>query len=505
MITNEPILFTKGLSKSFSGVTVLKDVEISLRPGVVTAVAGENGAGKSTLMKLLTGVYQPDSGEIYLRGKSVKFLNIRKSIQSGISIIHQELNLLPHLTVTENLFLGREELGMFGYLLSDEMNNKARYWLDQVDQSFDVETPVGDLSIAHQQMVEIARALSFQADIIIMDEPTDALTDSESKALFKVVKRLRAEGKSVVFITHRLNEIFDHCDEVVVLRDGAQTAYAKTTELNESSLIKHMVGRELEDRYPYIPAKLGHCAISLQSTYGIGFSNVSFEGYEGEVLGFSGLIGSGRTEVAKALFGITKFSRGTVKYFGNKQEFKSPSNAMEYGLVYVTEDRKLEGLLQDQTVSFNMTLSSLRRFSNKLGSISSKSISSSTNQFIERFSIKTPSQETLVSSLSGGNQQKVSIARALIVNPRVLILDEPTRGVDVGAKREIYQMINELKQQGLCILLLSSDMPELLGISDRIIVMSQGSTVAEFDRSEATQEKLLEATVDRPALSGVSL
>lgn len=488
------LLELQGIEKSFSGIPVLKGVDFTIRVGRVVALAGENGAGKSTLMKIISGIYQRDAGSVVYKGEAVQFVNARQSMDAGIGIIHQELNLLPELSVAENIFLGREPTKL-GRIQWDLIDKESRKWLGALKQDIDPKTLLGKLSIAQQQMVEIAKALSLNAEVIIMDEPTDALTDVETEILFEVVDGLRKQGKGLVFISHRLGEIFQMCDDVAILRDGEMVHQGPVSEITEDQLIHHMVGRELSDQYPYVPAKPGRIRIKVENLTAHGAQDISFSANSGEVVGFAGLVGAGRTELAKAIFGANPIQSGSVKIDGEAIRLRSPQDGVKAQIGYVTEDRKQEGLVQSQELGRNMTLTGLGRFSNVLGLVNKASEAVTISEYIEAFAIKTRDAQTMISNLSGGNQQKVSIAKSLVPEPKVLILDEPTRGVDVGAKREIYTLINKLKAEGLCILLISSDMPELLGISDRIMVLSNGKLTGSFEREDATQEKIMRCAV----------
>ena len=491
----ESLLELRRVYKGFSGVEVLKGVSLDIKKGQVVALAGENGAGKSTLMKIIAGIYERDAGDILFHGQPVKFSSARQSIDAGISIIHQELNLIPEMTVGENIFLGREPTNRFGRIDWSKIVSESYHWLGVLKQSIDPRQLLGGLSLAQQQMVEIARALSMNAEVIIMDEPTDALTEVETEILFKVVADLRDQGKGLVFISHRLNEIFTLCDEVAILRDGEMVHQGSVADIDEDTLIRHMVGRELSEQYPYVPAKPDKVRLTVENLSADGVDNVSFEAKAGEVVGFAGLVGAGRTELAKTIYGANRLSSGLIIIDGVTTDIKSPLDGVRAGIGYVTEDRKLEGLIQSHGLQQNLSLTGLFKFSNKLGVIDKKAERAEASKYINAFSIKTHGVDALVSQLSGGNQQKVSIAKSLVPEPRILILDEPTRGVDVGAKREIYALINQLKSQGLCILLMSSDMPELLGISDRILVMSQGRLTGSFSHDDADQESILRCTV----------
>ncbi len=485
------LLELRHVSKAFSNVRVLQGVDLTVEAGHVVALAGENGAGKSTLMKIITGIYHRDSGTMKFQGKEVQFHNARQSMDAGIAMIHQELNLLPALTVGENIFLGRELVNRAGRIKWSEIDEQSRFWLKQLKQDIDPREVIANLSIAQQQMVEIARALSMNAEVIIMDEPTDALTDVETKILFDVVDQLRSQGKGLIFISHRLGEIFQLCDDVAILRDGEMVHQCPVSEIDQDGLIRHMVGRELSEQYPYVTAKSAPVRLQVSQLEAKGVKGVSFAANAGEVVGFAGLVGAGRTELAKAIYGANRPTSGTVEIDGQAAQIRSPIDGVRAGIGYVTEDRKLEGLIQSQGLRSNMSLTGLFQFSSPLGHLDKKAERVAITEYINAFSIKTHGIDAVVSQLSGGNQQKVSIAKSLVPKPRILILDEPTRGVDVGAKREIYNLINDLKTQGLCILLMSSDMPELLGISDRILVMSHGRLTGAFEHNDADQESIM--------------
>ena len=489
------LLELTNVDKAFSGVQVLKGVDFTVQAGRVVALAGENGAGKSTLMKIITGIYSRDAGTVRFKGQEVTYTNARQSMDAGIAIIHQELNLLPELSVGENIYLGREPVDVTGRIRWGAIHEQSRRWLGELKQDIDPSTPLSRLSIAQQQMVEIARALSMNAEVIIMDEPTDALTDVETEILFDVVAKLRAEGKGLVFISHRLGEIFRMCDDVAVLRDGAMVHQGPVSEIVEDDLIRHMVGRELSRHYPFTKREPGPVRLRVGNLSAQGVQNISFDAHAGEVVGFAGLVGAGRTELAKAIYGANPITQGAVEIDGVKTKIRTPLDGVKAGIGYVTEDRKLEGLIQSQGLRRNMSLTGLFRFSNTLGMLDKKAERAEITKYINAFSIKTHGIDAVVAQLSGGNQQKVSIAKSLVPEPRILILDEPTRGVDVGAKREIYNLIDELKSQGLCILLMSSDMPELLGISDRILVLSGGKLTGSFTHEDADQESIMRCSV----------
>ena len=484
-----------GVVKEFPGVRALDDANLNIYPGRVMALLGENGAGKSTLMKVMTGIHERDAGTLKYLGRDVEFKGPRDSQEQGISIIHQELNLIPELSIAENIFLGREPMGRFGRIDWSTMKQEAQKLLDMLDVEYDPSTPVGKLSIGVQQMVEIAKALSFSSKVIVMDEPTDALTDRETESLFKVIRQLRAEGKGIVYISHRLPEIFQVCDDATIMRDGQFIDESPVSELTEDRIIELMVGRSLEEQYPRVEVEPGNLTLKVENLNASGIDNVSFSLREGEILGVSGLMGAGRTELMKALYGANPVSSGKVEVASVEQNIRTPAHGLSAGVVYISEDRKGDGLVLELSVRDNMSLCSLEQFTAAVGKIDRQQERESVADFIRRFNIKTPSDNQLIRNLSGGNQQKVAIAKGLMTNPKVLILDEPTRGVDVGAKKEIYQLINEFKARGMSILLVSSDMPEVLGMSDRVMVMHEGRVTGEFSQAEATQEKLMRCAV----------
>ncbi len=493
----EPLLQLKDIEKSFPGVKALSGASLNVYPGRVMALVGENGAGKSTMMKVLTGIYTKDAGSLLWLGKETSFKGPKYSEQAGIGIIHQELNLIPQLSIAENIFLGCEFVGRFGNIDWKAMYREADKLLVRLNLRFTSELLVGDLSIGDQQMVEIAKVLSYQSKVIIMDEPTDALTDTETESLFRVIRELRNQGCGIVYISHRMKEIFEICDDVTVLRDGQFVAEREVSSLSEDSLIEMMVGRKLEEQYPHIDKQPGNVRLQVENLSGPGVKEVSFTLREGEILGVSGLMGAGRTELMKVLYGALPKTAGRI-VLGDKEIIsRSPQEGLEHGIVYISEDRKRDGLILGMSVKENMSLTALRYFSRASGSLKHKEEELAVGDFIELFKVKTPSMEQPIGLLSGGNQQKIAIARGLMTRPNVLILDEPTRGVDVGAKKEIYQLINQFKADGLSIILVSSEMPEVLGMSDRIMVMHEGKASAIFTRDEATQEQLMAAAVGK--------
>ncbi|ATM98339.1 ribose ABC transporter ATP-binding protein RbsA [Proteus sp. GOKU] len=493
----EPLLELKDIDKSFPGVKALSGATLRIYPGRVMALVGENGAGKSTLMKVLTGIYKKDAGEVIYQGESCAFNGPKSSQEAGIGIIHQELNLIPELTIAENIFLGREFTRAFGAIDWKKMYAEADKLLARLNLAYSSHRLVSELSIGDQQMVEIAKVLSFGSKVIIMDEPTDALTDTETESLFSVIRELRDQGCGIVYISHRLKEIFEICDDVTVLRDGQFIGEKPVASLKEDTLIEMMVGRKLEDQYPRINIPQGKTKLNVINLSGEDVHDVSFSLHESEILGISGLMGAGRTELMKIIYGALPKTNGTVELDGKPCQIKKPAEGLEQGIVYISEDRKRDGLVLGMSVKENMSLTALRYFSRGMGVLNHKEEQLTVGDFIKLFNIKTPSMDQTIGFLSGGNQQKVAIARGLMTRPKVLILDEPTRGVDVGAKKEIYQLINKFKQEGLSIILISSEMPEVMGMSDRILVMHEGRISGEFSAHNVTQEMLMAAAVGK--------
>ncbi|CAO3358745.1 sugar ABC transporter ATP-binding protein [Azospirillum palustre] len=490
------LLDLQGVGKGFNGVTVLDGVDFRLRAGEVMALIGENGAGKSTLMRIVTGIVQPDSSSaMTFRGQPVRFTAPRQAIDAGIAMIHQELNLLPHLSVADNIWLGREPRNRLGLIDRGRMRREAKALLERLRQTIDPDCPVGSLSVGQQQMVEIARALSLNAELIVMDEPTDALTDVETAVLFEVIRGLKADGKGIVYISHRLGEIFALCDSVTVLRDGHMVHRGAVADLDEAALIRHMVGRSITDQYPYLPCPAGAERLTVEGLSADGVNDVSFSAAGGEILGFAGLMGAGRTELGKAIFGASRLRAGSVRVDGAEVRLRHPRDGVAAGIAYVPEDRKAEGLIQGHSIRTNMSLAALKQLCSPGGVVRQAAERFAVDRFMAAFAVKAHGIGAEVRTLSGGNQQKISLAKALMLSPKIVILDEPTRGVDVGARREIYGLINDLKAKGLCILLMSSDMPELLGLSDRILVMAGGRITGRFGRDEATQEKIMACAI----------
>ena len=495
-----PILKMTNIVKEFPGVKALDGVNIELYEGRVMALMGENGAGKSTLMKILSGVYKKDGGEIFYKGKKEDIKGPKDATNKGIAIIHQELNLVNDLSIGENIFLGREPKKGFR-IDFDKLHADSEVLLKRLNINKSSRELVENLSIGEKQMIEIAKALSLDAQIIIMDEPTDALTDKETESLFKVINELKADNKAIVYISHRLKEIFELCDYITVLRDGKFVGQEEISNLDEDKMIEMMVGRKLTDQFPHLEVEKGETILKLENVSNKFVKDISFEVKAGEILGISGLMGAGRSELAKTIYGHYPIESGTMIKKDMKlnkdlqMNLKSSVDGVKNRIAYVSEDRKGDGLILDLSIRENMTLSSLERISNSFVVDKNKE-KERVNSYIDRIRIKTPNMEQLIKNLSGGNQQKVAIAKALMIHPDVLILDEPTRGVDVGAKKEIYDLINEFKSQGKAIIMISSEMPELLGLSDRVLVLSHGQITGEFDIKEATQEKILKCAVE---------
>ena len=476
--------------KSFGSNQVLEGVNFELLDGEVHALMGENGAGKSTLMNILTGLHFSNQGTIVIDGVEKKFTSPKEAEEFGITFIHQEINTWPDMTVLDNLFIGKE-LSSYGLVKTKDMKKLAQAQFDKLDISIPLEKEAGRCSVGQQQMIEIAKALMTDAKIIIMDEPTAALTEKEADKLFEIIASLKAEGVSIVYISHRMEEIFQICDRVTVMRDGKTVDTKKISETSFEDVVKKMVGRELKDRFPSRPLEVGDVALEVKNLTKKGaFEDISFSIKAGEIIGFSGLMGAGRTEMMRAIFGLDAKDSGEVLIGGKQIRIDVPSQAVAQGIGFVTEDRKIEGLILDFSVRENISLPSLMSFAPK-GIINNTNEKEFVDLLIKRLTVKAENREISVGSLSGGNQQKVVIAKWIGLGTQILILDEPTRGVDVGAKREIYQLMNELTERGVAIIMVSSELPEILGMSDRIIVVHEGKISGELTKKEATQEKIM--------------
>lgn len=485
------LLQMKNVNKQFPGVYALKDVNFELEKGEVHALLGENGAGKSTLMKVLGGIYSIDKGEIYIDGQEIEVKSVKDAQAFGISIIHQELVLVPYMTVAENIYLGRELTGNAGLVDKKAMIREAQKLLDSFELKIKASSLVTKLTVAEQQMVEIIKAISFNAKILVMDEPTSSLTEKEVDFLFGTIKNLKKKGVGIVYISHRMSELFQISDRITVMRDGQYIGTKITKDTNKDDLISMMVGRELTNYYTRTYNEPGEVVLEVKDLTRKGIlKDISFNIKKGEILGVAGLMGAGRSEVMRAIFGLDPIDSGQIFVEGKKVDIKEPNDAMKYGIALVPENRKEEGLFLVQSVKFNATLKVLDKFI-KFIKVNKKTENDIVNKYVEKMSIKTPTTEQLVGNLSGGNQQKVVIARWLATEPKVLILDEPTRGVDVGAKAEIYLIMNELVNSGVSIIMISSELPEIINMSDRVLVMCNGSISGSLVRGELTQEKIM--------------
>lgn len=481
----------RGIDKSFGSNQVLKQAGFTLESGEVHALMGENGAGKSTLMKILTGVYTKDAGTVLVDGKEVNYKNPQEAEKAGIVFIYQELNVMFDLTVEENLFMGKEIHGKFGICDKKAMQKKAQEALNILGVNISPKTVMAELSVGQQQMVEICKALMADAKVIIMDEPTAALTQSETAALFKVIESLRKKGVSMVYISHRMEEIFELCDRITVLRDGSYIGVKNIPETNMNEIVKMMIGREIGERYPSRNVKIGKEVLKVKELTRKGtFHDVNFSVRAGEVLGVSGLMGAGRTEIMQAIFGNLSYESGTIEINGKEVKISNPRQAMEHGIGFITEDRKTEGLMLDKSIRENISLCNLRRIS-KSSVISREAEKNMVAEAIKDLHIKCFGSYHECNNLSGGNQQKVVLAKWILTNPKILILDEPTRGVDIGAKKEIYSIINKLAAQGVAIIMVSSELPEVLGMSDNIMVVREGEVRGIISYEEANQERVM--------------
>ena len=487
-----PALEMRNISKQYPGVRALDDVSLSVEVGEIHALLGENGAGKSTMMKILAGAQSKDGGEILLNGVPVHIDSPQKAMSLGISIIYQEFNLVPYLSAGENIYLGREPRAAIpGFVDFKKLYADAQEVLDKLGVKIDARAPVNTLSVAGQQMVEIAKATSKKSKIIVMDEPSATLTDHELRALFRLMLQLKSEGVSIVYISHRLEEIVEVCDRATIMRDGHHVATRDVKDLTREEIIKLMVGRELKDAIPKVAAEQGEIALEVKHLTRKGvLHDISFTVRKGEVLGIAGLVGAGRTETARVIFGADPMDSGSIEIFGQPVRIKSPQDAIKHGIGLVTEDRKQQGLVLGMVVRENTTLANLD-FLSSLGFIKRGEERNVAEKYKTDLAIKTPTIEQTVHNLSGGNQQKVVLAKWLFTGSKILIFDEPTRGIDVGAKAEIYKLMNELAKNGVAIIMISSELPEVLGMSDRIIVMHEGRLTGELSRADATQEKIM--------------
>ncbi len=488
-----PVLEMQSISKTYPGVTALSAVDFSVMPGEVHALVGENGAGKSTLMKILAGADAKDAGRIVIDGAEVHIDSPQEAMRLGVSIIYQEFNLVPYMNAAENIFLGREPASAVpGVIDFGKMYADAEAIIAELGVALDVRASINTLSVAQQQMVEIAKATSRKSRIIAMDEPSATLTEHELENLFALIRRLKAEGVSIIYISHRLEEIFEIADRVTVLRDGELVATKNVADTDRDGIIKMMVGRELKEIIPKAETEQGDIALEVKGLNRAGaLRDISFEVRRGEILGLAGLVGAGRTEVARAIFGADPIDSGEIRVNGKAVKIRSPRHAISLGIGLVTEDRKALGLVLGMAVRENISLANLGILS-RLGFVSRRREREVARKYVEDMMIKTPSVEQAVQNLSGGNQQKVVLAKWLFTESKVLIFDEPTRGIDVGAKTEIYQLMNRLAASGVAIIMISSELPEILGMSDRILVMHEGEIAGELSRDEATQERIMQ-------------
>jgi rhamnose transport system ATP-binding protein len=487
----EPIVELSGITKQFGGVQALRGVDLKLLPGEVHALVGENGAGKSTLVKILAGIHRPDGGVVKFGGEVVELRSPTQAQARGIAVVQQEPMLFPDLDVAENVFMGRHPRDRFGRVDWKRMYREVDHLLASLDVTLNSHTPVQGLSVAEQQLVEIAKALSIQARVLVLDEPTAALSSHEVAELFTIVKQLRERGVAILFVSHRLDEVFTIADRLTVFRDGTHIITAPVSEMTTEELIKHMVGRELSNLYPKGESEIGDVVLEVrQLTQTGGFADVSFQLRRGEILGFAGLVGAGRTEVARVLFGIDRAESGEIWLKGKQVRIHSPQQAMAYGIAYVPEDRHQQGLVMNFSIVSNITLAILQQVS-RLGLLDPRREQHIAGEYSSQMRIRSSGVEQVVSALSGGNQQKVVLGKWLATNPSVLILDEPTRGIDVGAKSEVHRIISDLAVGGLAIILISSELPEVLAMADRVMVLHEGHVTGTFARSEATQERVM--------------
>jgi ribose transport system ATP-binding protein len=499
-----PIVAMRNISKAFSGVRALDHCSFELRPGEVHALMGENGAGKSTLMKLLAGIHRTDAGEIEIAGRPVEIASPRAAQALGIGIVHQELNLMAHLSVAQNIFIGREPRGRLGcFLDEDRLNEQARRIFERMNLALDPRTPVGELTVAKQQMVEIAKALSFDSRVLIMDEPTAALNDTEIGELFRIVRQLKAQGVGIVYITHKMDEPKRISDRVTVMRDGRYVATVPTATTPIDTIISMMVGRTLDTAATHKPRSEGKpVALAVKGLRrGHVLKDIDFSVRRGEILGLAGLMGAGRTELARAVFGADPIDAGEVRVDGALAKIRSPKDAVALGIGYLSEDRKLFGLATGLPVEANVTLTSVDRFVSFGAFLDERAMRRAAGEYVDRLAIRTPSIDQLVRLLSGGNQQKIVVAKWLLRDCGILFFDEPTRGIDIGAKAEIYKLLDALAEQGRAIVMISSELPEILRMSHRILVMCEGRITGELAAADATQEKIMQLATQRASVT----
>ncbi|TAU90964.1 sugar ABC transporter ATP-binding protein [Rhizobium leguminosarum] len=489
----EYLLSAEGVRKEFPGVVALDDVQFRLKRASVHALMGENGAGKSTLMKILAGIYTPDKGDIRLKGIEIQLKSPLDALENGIAMIHQELNLMPFMTVAENIWIRREPKNRLGFIDHGVMHRMTEELFTRLNIAIDPDIEVRFLSVANRQMVEIAKAVSYNSDVLIMDEPTSALTEREVEHLFRIIRDLKGQGIGIVYITHKMNELFEIADEFSVFRDGRYIGTHASTDVTRDDIIRMMVGREITQMFPKEEVPIGEVVLSVKDLCLKGvFNNVSFEVRAGEILGVAGLVGSGRSNVAETLFGVTPASSGSIELYGKPVTISSPTEAIRNRMAFLTEDRKDTGCLLILDILENMQIAVLQDRYVKGGFVQQGAVEATCEDMAKKLRVKTPNLYERVENLSGGNQQKVLIGRWLLTNPRILILDEPTRGIDVGAKAEIHRLVTEMARDGVAVVMISSEMPEVLGMSDRIMVMHEGRVTGFLNRDEATQIKVME-------------
>lgn len=493
MTEEKYILEMKNIVKTFPGVQALKGVDLNVKYGEIHALLGENGAGKSTLMKCLIGIHPKTSGEIFFDGKIIENFHTADALKMGISMIHQELSPIEHRSIMENIWLGREPKTKLGLVDHKKMYEMTKEVLKRIDLDEDPKTLMADLTVAKIQMIEIAKAISYDAKLIIMDEPTSALTNREIKQLFSIMRRLKKEGKSIIYISHKLEEIFEICDSTTVYRDGEYIGTEKISDIDTPTLIRMMVGRSINELFPKVECEIGDVKLEVNNLTVEGdFKDVSFNVRKGEIFGIAGLVGSGRTEVIETLFGLRHKTSGQVKVDGKEVDIHSPEDAKDRKIALLTEDRRLNGIFPMLTVFQNITIANLSEYENQFKLFNHKAAIKDVDKYIESVQIKTPSIYQKIENLSGGNQQKVLVARWLMTNPEILIMDEPTRGIDVGAKAEIYKLIGTLAEQGKSVIMVSSELPEVMGMSDRIMVMHEGKVSGILENSkDLTQEEIM--------------
>ncbi|MFO1073214.1 MAG: sugar ABC transporter ATP-binding protein [Geminicoccaceae bacterium] len=487
------LLEAENIRKEFPGVLALDNVQFRLKPGTVHALMGENGAGKSTLMKIIAGIHPPSSGTLKLRGQEIRLVSPLDALENGIAMIHQELNLMPYMTVAENIWIRREPRNALGLVDHGALRRKTAELFAALKINIDPEIEVRELTVASRQMIEIAKAVSYESDILIMDEPTSALTETEVAHLFEIIRDLRAQGKGIVYITHKMNELFEISDEFSVFRDGKYVGTHAASDVTRDDIIRMMVGREITQMFPKEEVPIGEVVLRVRDLCLEGvFKNISFELRQGEILGMAGLVGSGRSNVAEAIFGVTPATSGTIELFGRQVVIDSPRTAMRHGMAFLTEDRKDTGCFLILDILENMQMAVLNQAYVKGGFVAQAEVGHACEEMKTALRVKTPDLHERIMNLSGGNQQKVLIGRWLLTKPKILILDEPTRGIDVGAKAEIHRLITRLAGEGVAVLMISSELPEVLGMSDRIMVMHEGHVSGFLDRAEADQVRIME-------------